>query len=76
MFWLVNLACAVLGSWFGMPPPFTDSAAWVGLGQRAKLGLAFNEMVRSGELKAPIVDRKSTRLNSSHYQQSRMPSSA
>ena len=28
---------------------------WVGLGQRAKLGLAFNEMVRSGEVKAPIV---------------------
>ncbi|WP_312377200.1 urocanate hydratase [Pseudomonas oryzihabitans] len=28
---------------------------WVGLGLRAKLGLAFNEMVRSGELKAPIV---------------------
>jgi len=28
---------------------------WVGLGQRALLGLAFNEMVRSGELKAPIV---------------------
>ena len=28
---------------------------WVGLGQRAKLGLAFNEMVRSGELTAPIV---------------------
>ncbi|GGJ91913.1 urocanate hydratase [Pseudomonas matsuisoli] len=28
---------------------------WVGLGQRAKLGLAFNEMVRSGELKAPVV---------------------
>ncbi|MCK8585155.1 urocanate hydratase [Yersinia ruckeri] len=28
---------------------------WVGLGQRAKLGLAFNEMVRSGELSAPIV---------------------
>lgn len=28
---------------------------WVGLGQRAKLGLAFNEMVRRGELKAPIV---------------------
>ncbi len=28
---------------------------WVGLGERAKLGLAFNEMVRSGELKAPIV---------------------
>jgi urocanate hydratase len=28
---------------------------WVGLGQRDKLGLAFNEMVRNGELKAPIV---------------------
>ncbi len=28
---------------------------WVGLGQRAKLGLAFNEMVRSGELEAPVV---------------------
>ncbi len=28
---------------------------WVGLGQRDKLGLAFNEMVRSGELKAPVV---------------------
>src|SRR4029434_4655940 len=28
---------------------------WVGLGQRHKLGLAFNAMVRSGELKAPIV---------------------
>ena len=28
---------------------------WVGLGQRARLGLAFNAMVASGELKAPIV---------------------
>jgi len=28
---------------------------WVGLGDRAKLGLAFNEMVRSGELSAPVV---------------------
>lgn len=28
---------------------------WVGLGQRHKLGLAFNEMVRNGELKAPVV---------------------
>jgi urocanate hydratase len=28
---------------------------WVGLGQRHRLGLAFNEMVRSGELQAPIV---------------------
>ena len=28
---------------------------WVGLGQRHRLGLAFNEMVASGELKGPIV---------------------
>jgi urocanate hydratase len=28
---------------------------WVGLGQRHRLGLAFNEMVASGELNAPIV---------------------
>ncbi len=28
---------------------------WVGLGQRHRLGLAFNEMVRNGELRAPVV---------------------
>ncbi|MGH6719061.1 MAG: urocanate hydratase, partial [Alphaproteobacteria bacterium] len=28
---------------------------WIGLGARARVGLAFNEMVRAGELKAPIV---------------------
>jgi urocanate hydratase len=28
---------------------------WVGLGERHRLGLAFNEMVKSGELKAPVV---------------------
>ena len=28
---------------------------WIGLGDRAKVGLAFNEMVRTGELKAPVV---------------------
>ncbi|MGF1766217.1 urocanate hydratase [Enterovibrio makurazakiensis] len=28
---------------------------WVGLKDRARLGLAFNEMVKNGELKAPIV---------------------
>ena len=30
---------------------------WVGLGQRHRLGLAFNDMVRSGELSAPDRDR-------------------
>ena len=28
---------------------------WVGLGQRHRLGMAFNEMVASGELEAPVV---------------------
>ncbi|MBS3873469.1 MAG: urocanate hydratase [Firmicutes bacterium] len=28
---------------------------WLGYGERAKFGLAINEMVKSGELKAPIV---------------------
>jgi urocanate hydratase len=29
--------------------------AWGGLGDRHRLGLAFNEMVKTGELKAPVV---------------------
>ena len=28
---------------------------WIGLGERQRAGLAFNDMVKSGELKAPIV---------------------
>src|SRR3546814_6255447 len=28
---------------------------WVGLGDRHRLGLAFNDMVAAGELKAPVV---------------------
>lgn len=28
---------------------------WLGLGQRAQVGLAFNEMIKNGELKGPIV---------------------
>lgn len=28
---------------------------WIGLGERHKAGLAFNEMVRKGELRAPVV---------------------
>ena len=28
---------------------------WIGLGERHRVGLAFNEMVRNGELKAPVV---------------------
>ena len=33
---------------------------WLGLGERHRAGLAFNEMVRSGELKAPIVIGRDT----------------
>ncbi len=28
---------------------------WIGLGERDKIGLAFNEMVKNGELSAPVV---------------------
>jgi urocanate hydratase len=37
--------------WQGLP----SRICWVGLGQRDKLGLAFNEMVRSGVLRGPIA---------------------
>jgi urocanate hydratase len=37
--------------WQGLP----SRICWVGLGLRDKLGLAFNAMVRSGELKGPIA---------------------
>ncbi len=34
---------------------FPARICWVGLGQRPRLGLAFNEMVATGELSAPVV---------------------
>ena len=33
----------------------TARICWLGLGDRVKAGLAFNELVRSGVLKAPVV---------------------
>ena len=36
----------------------------------------FGLLGENGAGKTTLIDRKSTRLNSSHYQQSRMPSSA
>ena len=36
-------------------PGLPARICWVGLEWRQKLGLAFNEMVRSGEVSAPIV---------------------
>jgi urocanate hydratase len=47
--WL-NMARARI-SFQGLPARI----CWLGLGERHVAGLAFNEMVRSGELKAPIV---------------------
>jgi urocanate hydratase len=49
-----------LHHWLGMAKriPFQGLPAricWLGLGARAKLGLAFNEMVAKGELSAPIA---------------------
>ena len=44
-----------------------------------KIGIASPSKIREwsyGEVKKPETDRKSTRLNSSHRSQSRMPSSA
>ena len=35
-----------------------------------------NQIARAEAIPAPFLDRKSTRLNSSHIQKSRMPSSA
>ncbi|PHJ14380.1 urocanate hydratase, partial [Fervidobacterium sp. SC_NGM5_G05] len=37
--------------WQGLPARI----CWLGQGQRAEMGLAMNEMVRKGELEAPIV---------------------
>jgi urocanate hydratase len=47
--WL-DLACKKI-HFQGLPARI----CWLGLGQRHLAGLAFNEMVRTGELKAPIV---------------------
>jgi urocanate hydratase len=34
---------------------FPSRICWLGYGDRAKVGLSFNELVRSGKVKAPIV---------------------
>ena len=47
--WL-DLACDRI-AFQGLPARI----CWVGLGQRDRLGLAFNDMVASGELEAPVV---------------------
>jgi urocanate hydratase len=52
---------AMLRRWLDMAPKrirfqgLPARICWIGLGERHRAGLAFNEMVASGELKAPIV---------------------
>ena len=52
---------AALGRWLDMAAErisfqgLPARICWLGLGQRHLAGLAFNEMVRSGELRAPVV---------------------
>ncbi len=50
--------CTTGSTWRGKRIKFQGLPAricWVGLGDRHRLGLAFNEMVAKGELKAPVV---------------------
>jgi urocanate hydratase len=52
---------AALGRWIGLAGErvafqgLPARICWLGYGERARLGLRFNEMVRHGELRAPIV---------------------
>jgi urocanate hydratase len=52
---------ASLGRWIGLAQKrvrfqgLPARICWLGYGERAKLGLQFNEMVRRGQLKGPIV---------------------
>jgi urocanate hydratase len=52
---------AALGRWIHMarervkPQGLPARICWLGYGERAKMGLVFNELVRTGVVKAPIV---------------------
>ncbi|MBC8063988.1 MAG: urocanate hydratase, partial [Chlorobia bacterium] len=47
--WMLNAAPKI--QFQGLPARI----CWLGYGERAKMGLAINELVRTGEIKAPIV---------------------
>src|SRR3546814_3633919 len=49
--WSSDVCSSDLIAFQGLPARI----CWVGLGDRHRIGLKFNEMVASGELKAPIV---------------------
>ena len=65
----------ILGTVGNTPIVRINKLAPKGVTMYAKLE-AFNPMSSVKDLLALGIDRKSTRLNSSHYQPSRMPSSA
>ena len=74
----LSLFGLVPGALIGIDPArLLQSAATVPQDEFVRLGVAIGEATRRGRDKLTIItDRKSTRLNSSHSQQSRMPSSA
>ena len=57
------------------PQQFTEQVSALFREQWRSLGIEFDAFIRTTE-KSHATDRKSTRLNSSHIQKSRMPSSA
>ena len=70
-----------LAGYGGKSKNFSDKGSWDGLkglnnDEQAGLKIIDKEPSLSEETAPRIIDRKSTRLNSSHSQQSRMPSSA
>ena len=68
-----ELAGALFDSLLRLLPPPQDSQQRTLL---LELVHALSDALERGELGLDLRDRKSTRLNSSHSQQSRMPSSA
>ena len=71
--------CEILGGFDGQVVSVAEMTARVGLPELA-LRERVNALAQAGlaarDLEQDAVDRKSTRLNSSHIQKSRMPSSA
>ena len=69
---LSRFNCAAAGTWHALPPDFAQVMD-TGLAVADASGSAFDPAI--GRL-VDLQDRKSTRLNSSHVSEFRMPSSA
>ena len=73
----INEILAETGVFVEMPSNDSNSETITLRGPQVKLGLALNKVYeKANSVVNESVDRKSARLNSSHSQQSRMPSSA